>query len=61
MDKETCKKCGSVYELKYTRLIARDKDSIECEVCNEPKLHVWNEAKTWDAILIEKKLNHLKK
>lgn len=55
---KTCSKCGSVYELSYTRTIMRDQDSIECKVCDE-QLHQWSEAKIWEAKLMEKHENHL--
>ena len=43
MDKEViCSKCGSIYQLSYTRTITRDKDSmIECTVCGQ-LLYSWN-------------------
>lgn len=55
--KTTCTKCGSVYELTYTRTIMRDKDSITCEICGQ-EIYRWNEAKIWSAKLIEKHENH---
>lgn len=57
MDKIICSKCGAQYELSYTRLPVRDKDSINCMICNE-EIHSWNEAKTWKAKLI--KINETK-
>ena len=60
MDKvKVCSKCGSVYQLSFIRIIARDSDSIDCEVCGE-QLHRWSEAKIWSAELIERNENHLK-
>jgi len=53
-----CKKCGSIYSLSSTRIIARDDDSIICQICNAI-LYSWSEAKIWTATLLEKKcLNH---
>ncbi len=57
---QTCNKCGSIYELLFTRSIMRDKDSIDCGVCGR-ELHKWSEAKIWEAKLIEKHENHLVK
>jgi len=57
---QTCTKCGSVYELSFTRTVMRDQDSIDCEVCGE-RLHRWSEAKIWEAKLIERKENQLTK
>lgn len=51
---ETCKKCGSLYELTSIKFPMRDKDSIYCEVCGE-LLYSWNEAKIWEAKLLKKK------
>lgn len=48
-----CKKCSSIYVLYATRIATRDKDSITCKVCGE-ELYKWNEAKIWEAKLIEK-------
>lgn len=59
MEKVTCSNCGSVYELTYTKVMFRDKDSLSCEVCNQV-IHRWNEAKIWDAQLVERKENHNK-
>lgn len=55
----TCSKCGSTYELTYTRTIMRDQDSIDCDICGQ-LLHRWSEAKVWSAKLIDKKELHLK-
>ncbi|MHC1689967.1 MAG: hypothetical protein AB9833_03955 [Bacteroidales bacterium] len=54
MKKITCSGCGAEYSLSYTRIPVRDKDSIDCEVC-QMKLYSWNEAKIWSAELIMKK------
>lgn len=57
MSEITCQKCGSRYRLSFTKVIFRDKDTIECLVCGE-ELHRWNEAKIWHAELLEKHTNH---
>ncbi|MBS1175032.1 MAG: hypothetical protein H6R05_1163 [Burkholderiaceae bacterium] len=59
MEKITCAKCGSVYELSYTRTIMRDKDVINCEICHN-QIYSWSEAKIWSARLVVKCENHLK-
>ena len=48
-----CAKCGSLYELSFTRSIMRDKDSIDCEICGGLLLQ-WSESKIWEAKLLEK-------
>ncbi len=55
-----CKNCGSEFELNSKSIPLRDKDSINCEVCRS-ELYSWNEAKMWEATLLEKKENHLNK
>ncbi len=52
-----CEKCGSVYDLSFTRTIARDKDSLLCDICGET-IHKWNEAKIWDSKLIKEDSKH---
>jgi hypothetical protein len=37
----TCPKCGAVYERTAYRAGITDRDSFECEVCNET-LESWN-------------------
>ena len=51
----TCKTCGSIYELTYRRIIMRDNDSINCQVCGEKDIFSWNEAKIWTAKLVVRK------
>jgi len=55
---EPCGKCGSVYELSFTRTTMRDQDYIDCDICGV-QLYRWSEAKIWEAKLIEKHENHL--
>lgn len=52
MNEETCKKCGAVYELTRHKLIARDKDSINCK-CGE-ELISWNGGVCYSSKLIKK-------
>jgi DNA-directed RNA polymerase subunit RPC12/RpoP len=59
-DNEVCSKCGSIYNMSYTRTIMRDKDSIDCDVCGN-RLFSWNEAKIWSSKLIERHEKHLEK
>lgn len=54
MKKVTCSGCGAEYELRSFKIPMRDKDSVECEICNI-QLYSWNEAKMWTATLIKKK------
>lgn len=54
----TCSKCGSIYELSYTRITMRDRDSIDCKVCGK-ELYSWSEAKIWEARLLEQHTNHV--
>lgn len=58
MSRTSCDSCGSVYELKSTKLSFRDKDTLDCDVCGA-ELYRWNEAKMWEATLIERHENHL--
>lgn len=59
METKTCTNCGSKYRLTYTRTPMRDNDYIICEVCSK-KLHSWNEAKIWEATLVERHEDHMK-
>jgi len=52
MEQATCKKCGSVYEIRRDKIIVRDRDSINCQVCGE-ELMRWNEAAHYYAKLIK--------
>ncbi|MBL7717696.1 MAG: hypothetical protein JNL72_02580 [Flavipsychrobacter sp.] len=56
--KVVCSGCGSVYELSSNKIPVRDKDTLECEVCNT-QIYSWNEAKIWYAKLVEKKQGHI--
>ena len=44
--KSVCSKCGAVYELSECKTMFRDKDSLECNFCNET-LMKWNGASFW--------------
>lgn len=48
-----CSNCGSVYEVTRHKLIMRDRDSINCEVCGE-ELHSWNGAVMYSAKLVKR-------
>lgn len=42
----TCPKCGAVYELIEYKTIMLDRDSLECDFCNETIIK-WNGASFW--------------
>ena len=44
--KRICPKCGAIYELAEFKTIMRDKDSLECDFCNETLIK-WNGASFW--------------
>lgn len=50
---KVCPKCGSEYQINKIKLIMRDKDSINCDVCGEELLS-WNGAVMYDAKLIKR-------
>jgi len=56
-EKVTCDVCGSIYSFQAVKIPVRDKDSIECFVCNT-RLRSWNGAKMWRAELIERHEKH---
>ena len=58
MEKCECKNCGSKYELSFRQIPCKDKNYIDCKVCGE-RLYSWNEAKIWEAKLLERQENHL--
>ena len=41
--KRICPKCGAAYELTEINTMVRDKDSLECNFCNETLIK-WNGA-----------------
>ena len=53
-----CEKCKSKYELQEHSIMFRDKDSLECDICNH-ELHRWNGGCIWTAKLIEKNQAYL--
>lgn len=59
-DEIVCPKCGSIYTLTSQHIPVREKDSIDCEVCDQKKIFSWNEARDFTAILKEKKENYKK-
>lgn len=50
-EKISCKKCGAIYELSFTKTTQRDRDSISCEICSSV-IFRWNEAKIFSAKLV---------
>ena len=50
----TCSKCGAEYALYKTKLITRDKDSEECDICGTTLIS-WNGAVMYTAKLIKKR------
>lgn len=56
-EKVTCDVCGSIYNFQAIKIPVRDKDSIECSVCDN-HLRSWNGAKMWSAHLLERHENH---
>lgn len=56
-EKVTCDVCGSIYSLQAIKIPVRDKDSIECFVCDN-RLKSWNGSKMWSAELLERNENH---
>lgn len=36
-----CDRCGALYEVTYTKIIFRDKDTADCDVCGE-RIDSWN-------------------
>ena len=54
MQEILCPNCGSKYNLTFQKINWRDKDSIDCEVCNF-EIYAWNEAKIFSATLVESK------
>ena len=55
----TCPKCGAVYELVEYKTIMRDRDSLECDFCNETIIK-WNGASFWVVKEVIKKPEKLK-
>jgi hypothetical protein len=45
--------CGAIYELTEVHISQRDKDSIECEFCNNEIIH-WNGSNIWLVELVKK-------
>lgn len=50
---QACKQCGSIYSVTKTKLIMRDIDKIDCEVCGAELLS-WNGAVMYDAQLVQR-------
>ena len=49
-----CSNCGATYEITKHKLIMRDKDSLDCDVCGKELMH-WNGAEMFTSKLIESK------
>ena len=39
-----CARCGSVYSVTYTKVIFRDSDTAECQVCGD-RLASWSSSR----------------
>jgi uncharacterized protein (DUF983 family) len=52
MEKHTCPHCGAIYEVTYTKVIFRDRDTANCKVCGE-EMHSWNGSRIPSFRLIE--------
>ena len=50
---KTCDKCGSIYELEEHKIMSRDNDSLDCDICGH-KLISWNGGCIWTSKLIKK-------
>ena len=50
---QTCKNCGSVYSITRQKLIMRDIDRLECEVCGAELLS-WNGAVMYNSKLVQR-------
>ena len=51
--RRTCAGCGAVYEVFKHKLIMRDKDSIDCDVCGQ-ELISWNGGVMYSTKLIKR-------
>lgn len=51
---KTCSNCGAKYEITRYKLIMRDRDSLECDICGQELMH-WNGAEMFTSKLIEPK------
>ena len=50
---KTCPNCGSLYSITKHKLIMRDIDKIDCDVCGAELLS-WNGAVMYNAKLIQR-------
>ncbi len=50
---KTCEKCGSLYSITKIKLIMRDIDQIDCDVCGAELLK-WNGAVMYTAQLVKR-------
>lgn len=58
-EKYECPVCGSKYEITKHKIIMRDKDSIECDICNHPIIS-WNGGVMYSSKLLERNEKHKK-
>ena len=56
--KRTCSKCGAIYKLDETKIMVRDKDSLECKFCNTTLIK-WNGASFWTITKVIKKPDNI--
>lgn len=47
-----CERCGSRYEIRQIKIIMRDKDELECDVCHAVMVR-WNGAVMYVSKLLE--------
>lgn len=52
--KQTCTRCGSVYEMTYTDWPAGERWKINCKVCGA-LLREWSGTRSYEAKLLERK------
>jgi len=50
---KTCPNCGSVFSITKHKLIMRDKDTIDCDVCGTELLS-WNGAVMYSHKLVQR-------
>lgn len=50
---KVCPKCNSEYEVHKYKLIMRDRDSLECDICGTTYMS-WNGAEMWSGKLIKR-------
>jgi DNA-directed RNA polymerase subunit RPC12/RpoP len=53
MEHYKCPECGSEYELTSSKIMMRDKDAINCEVCRA-EIRRWSGSRIWHARLTKR-------